>query len=218
MSSLLEAKAEAGNAANAGESPAPQSAAPEAEKPTEAAPAASTPEAPPQAEAKPEVPKPKAPEKYDFKLPEGAKVDEGLLSKFEGALRAADIPQEHATKIFELGTEWQASLSQAMSDALEAKSKAWREEAEKLPEFSEKTRKDTVASIRAFLSDEKVLGAKADEFIGVINESGLGVHPGLLKTLATAAKLYAEDVAVLGGAGAKKVGEIRELYDHSDHV
>jgi len=217
MSSLLETP-EAGNAADLGENAAQGNAASEAGKPAGAA-ATAVVEPQTKAEEKPEPPKPRAPEKYDFKLPEGSKIDDGLMAQFEGALRKADVPQEHANALFELGARMQSQFAQAVNEAVEAKTNAWKTAAEKLPEFSEKNRKDTAAQIRAFLSDEKVLGSEgAGTLLNDLGEGGFGVHPHLLKALAVAAKMHAEDVAVLGGRGADDKKSWKDFYDKSDHV
>jgi hypothetical protein len=211
MESLLETE-DAGNAATTDESSATKTTA-------ETKPTVDVVEQPKE-ETKPEPPKREgAPEKYDFRFPDGVPIDKGMLSEFEVVLREADIPQKHAEKLVGFGIKMQELSAKAYSETTAAREQAWRAEAEKLPEFAKDKVGATKASILAFLRDDGVLGkAGTDALMTALGETGIGSHPGLLKTLHRAAQAHAEDVAVLGGrAQDTKVGA-KAFYDKSDHV
>ncbi len=216
MSSVLDPEA-AGDAVDAEEKDATVDASPAQEGAAEAADKPKAPEtAQAPAEKKEEPPKPKAPEKYSLKAPEGTQLDPALLSKVEAMFRKADLSQEDASEIFGFGIEMQDRVKQLYAKALDERAETWRKETEADPEIGGEKIKATVKAIRTYLADEKVLGHDgAKQLIEVLSDTGLANHRGLLKALAVAAKISAEDASVGGHGTPEKLQTAKSLYPNS---
>lgn len=156
---------------------------------------------------------PKAPEKYEaFKLPEGATLDEGLAKEFEGVAREAGLDQGKAQKVIDLGGKLAAKLQADITAKVEAAQKSWADASKADAEFG---------------------GAKFDENLGVakkaiatfatpelsklLNESGLGNHPEVIRLFWKVGQAISEDKLVAGSkAPASNAGMF--VYDKSQHV
>lgn len=194
---------------------APAPAAPAAPAPVPAAPAApvspqdslfpakpaEAPAAPAAAEpTKPaEEPKPAAPvvpEVYEFKAPEGVKLDPAQLEAFTPIAKELGLSNEQAQRLVDLNTANVQAARTAQESAWKAVNKTWREE----------TR-----------ADKDIGGAKYDENIGVaskaidkfgtpelrkaLDESGMGNHPAVVKFFVNVGRQLSEDTMASGNAG-----------------
>jgi hypothetical protein len=133
-----------------------------------------------------------APEKYDFKSPEGQSFDSNVLAKFEEVAREINLPQAEAQKMLD---KIAPALAQKQADVIKAAQDEW------------------VASTKA---DKEIGGDKLDANLSVakkaldafgtpalrdlLNESGLGNHPEIIRAFYKAGKAISEDSFVPGGS------------------
>ena len=142
-----------------------------------------------------------APEKYEFVAPEGMTLDETAIGKFEPIARELNLTQEQANKLVALHAE-QAAEGQKAHDAAWTKTQEnWKASIVADKEFGgavlETTARDANLALTKFATPED---------ISELQRLGLGNCPPLVKLLARAGKLMAEDVMHKGGnEGAKPV-------------
>jgi hypothetical protein len=133
-----------------------------------------------------------APEKYDFKAPEGQSFDANVLAQFEEVAREINLPQAEAQKMLD---KIAPALAQKQADIIKAAQEEW------------------VASTKA---DKEIGGDKLDANLSVakkaldtfgtpalrdlLNESGLGNHPEIIRAFYKAGMAISEDSFVPGGS------------------
>lgn len=148
----------------------------------------------PKADAKPEewdtfyskLGRPESPDKYDFKLPEGITADEALMKEFRTAAHASGLQPRQAQGLLDWFNKNQgermASYTKTMEEGVGKLKGEWG------GKFDEKL---SVAS-RAV----KELGG--DELISLLEETGLGNHPTLVKFFAKLGESTMEDKIIVG--------------------
>ena len=171
--------------------PAP-SAAP-ADATTAAAAAATVPAAAPPAPEAPQAPAAKAPDKYDFKSADG-KVDPTVLTKFEGLARELDLTQEQAAKLID---QLHPEASKAQQTQLEAARTGWMEASKVDKEFGGDKLQENMAIAKKALES-----FGSPELTKLLNESGLGNHPEIIRAFYRAGKQITSGNFVPSGQGA----------------
>jgi hypothetical protein len=137
-----------------------------------------------------------APEKYEFKAPEGQSFDDNVLAQFEEVAREINLPQAEAQKMLD---KIAPALAQKQADVIKAAQDEW------------------VASTKA---DKEIGGDKLDANLSIakkaldtfgtpalrdlLNNSGLGNHPEIIRAFYKAGMAISEDSFVPGGS--KPVG------------
>lgn len=152
----------------------------------------------PKADAKPEewdtfyskLGRPESPDKYDFKMPDGTKVDEALIKEFRTAAHTSGLQPRQAQGLL----DW---FNKTQGDRMTAYSKTMEDGVGKLKtewggKFDEKL---SVAS-RAV----KEMGG--DELISLLEETGLGNHPTLVKFFAKLGESTMESQLIVGDGGS----------------
>lgn len=150
--------------------------------------------------------KPKgAPEKYeDFKLPDGFQAEPEALKGFQQTAKELNLSQEQAQKLIEFQAQHVAKLQEQQAATWTDLREGWKKES------------------------LKVLGPKSDESLALVarsrdrfsspelnkllNESGLGDHPAVIKHFIELGKQISEDTVVDGkpasGNTNKTIAEI----------
>lgn len=165
--------------------PATEATAPEAAKPENEA-------------AKPEDAKPAALDEYaDFTLADGMEMNQEVLADFKGMAKELGLTQEAAQKLIDLQSRMTSLQSEQTQQALAAQSQAWakaiREDAEFGGENYEKNVGIAVKAVERFASPE---------LRSLLNDSGLGNHPELVKLFHRIGSAISEDSLVLSGTQA----------------
>ena len=134
--------------------------------------------------------KPAIPEKYEFKLPEGMAVNQEALDAITPAFKEAGLTQENAQKLIEA----YHPVMQKMMDAQ-------RESA--MGEFKTMVdgwKQDTIKMYGADYAKELANASRfidalpdSDKVREVLNETGVGNHPVLVKAFVEAGKIISED-------------------------
>jgi hypothetical protein len=133
----------------------------------------------------------KIPDKYEFKLPEGFKLDEEGVKSADAIFRELKLPQGAAQKLMNQYVSQIQKATTAGQQQLAAQEKAWRDEFTKDP-----AHKEILANAKRALS---TLGDK--DTATLVTNSWLGNHPGLIRLLAKAGELAGEDKTVHGKGG-----------------
>lgn len=136
-----------------------------------------------------------APEKYEFKAAsDEVKFDDKVIGAFSEVAKELNLPQKDAQKILDKV----APLMAAQQVAAQAAAKsAWEAASQSDKEFGgEKINENLTVAKKAF----DAFGTP--ELRKLLDDSGLGNHPEIIRAFYRAGKAISEDKVVTGGAGA----------------
>ena len=139
-----------------------------------------------------------APEKYEFQAPEGMELDEAGLSAFSEFAKDANLSQDAAQALL---SKMAPAMAQRQAQAIEQVRAEWTETSKADTEFG-----------GAKLSENLAVAKKALDAFGtpelrtLLNESGLGNHPEIIRAFYRAGKAISEDSFVPGGKAPKGDG------------
>lgn len=175
---------------------------PAAEKPAEGSekpgekPAAAASDKPAEGSEKPaEKPAAAVPEKYEFKAPEGTEYDPEVLESFSAAAKEAGLTQDAAQKLIE---KMAPALSARQADQIQAVHKEWQEGSKADKEFGGEHLPENLGVARKALD---TFGTP--ELRKLLDETGLGNHPEVIRLLYRTGKAISEDKFVSGSPGGK---------------
>ena len=136
---------------------------------------------------------PVVPEKYEFKAPDGREFDQGVLEQFSEVAKELKLTQDGAQKVID---KLSNAIAEKQANTMKAASEQW---------------------IQSVNADKEIGGAKLNENLSVakkaletfgtpelrtlLNESGLGNHPEIIRAFFKAGKAISEDRMVSGGIG-----------------
>lgn len=126
------------------------------------------------------------PEKYEFTVPEGFELDKTLVDQFTPIAKEAKLDQPTAQKFVDM----YAGIKKAENDAHEKIRNDWKEATLKELGTNAPEQLANVAKVR-----ERLL---SKEFNDIIENSGLGNHPAVVRDLIKLGKAISEDVSVHG--------------------
>lgn len=181
--------------------PAAESAQPEASQAEQGAQAAAKPEEKP-AEA-PEG----APEAYEFAAPEGHVLDEGVIGKFSEVARELNLSQANAQKVLDTMAPAIAERQQA---ALQTMTAEWAETSKADKEFGGEKLTENLVLAKTALDK-----FATPEFTKLLNDTGLGNHPEVLRVFVRAGKAISADNVVTGKSAPAPADRLAALYDNT---
>lgn len=185
---------------------APQPAADPAAQPAQGDPAAN-----PDPAKAPEKQDPVAgaPDTYEFTKPEGtADLDTAVIEQFAAVAKELNLPQDQAQKIIDrIAPVMQARQAEQLGTARTQ----WADAARTDKEFGGDKLQENLAVAK------KAMDAFASpELRSLLNDSGLGNHPEVIRLMYRAGKAISEDQLVTGRvAGAESKSAAQVLYDKS---
>lgn len=137
-----------------------------------------------------------APDKYEFKAPDGAAAfDDQVIEQFSVVARELNLPQDAAQKVLDkMGPAIQAR----QAETIQAARSMWAESAKSDKEFGGEKLTENLAVAKKALD---TFGSP--ELRSLLNESGLGNHPEMIRVLYRAGKAISEDRFVGSGRGGK---------------
>lgn len=175
--------------------------------------------------AQPEEP-PEAPHYEPFTMPEGFRVSDESLAPFIGFLGEAKLSQEQGQRLMDLHAaeiqRLQEQMAESQQRTFDTMREGWREQFEKDPDLGGNRRQTTINSvvglIRHFASDADHLRRT----LQVLDYTGAGDHPDVIRLLANAAKgmapQYREGVPVSAGRPApQQTSRYRQRYAASSN-
>lgn len=136
---------------------------------------------------KDEKPADKSEEKITIKLPEGMQADPKQVEEFSAIAKELGLKSEGAQKVIDLFVKNQ----QAQAQQLVEQQKQWEKEITSQPGYE-----------KQLGLAKKALAKLADEDTRILlNSTWMGSHPGLIRMLAKAGELIAEDKLLESGTG-----------------
>jgi len=148
-------------------------------------------EAKPTGETKPDEAKPEgAPEKYEFKAPEGKEFDASVIDSFSNAAKAANLTQDAAQKLLETMAPKLAERQQEQIDAVRTQ---WKTASETDKEFGGDKFQENLG-----IAKKAVDTFGTPELRTLLESSGLGNNPEMIRFFYRAGKAISEDKFVTG--------------------
>jgi len=149
--------------------------------------------------------KPGAPEKYaDFKVPEGVTVNPETLKTFQEKAKALNLTQEQAQEFVDLQSALVTRTRQEAVDTFNKLRGEWKSESEKLMKAQPEKSIGLVAQARDKFA--------TPELIKILDESGLGDHPEMVRLFIKLGGAIADDTVVDGGKGGGERSAADVLY------
>lgn len=134
-----------------------------------------------------------APEKYEsFKAPEGATLDPGVMGQFEEAARELNLPQDAAQKMVD---KMAPIMAARQAEQLQTMRTEWETQSKADKEFGGEQLSANMAHAQKAMTQ-----FATPELKSLLNESGLGNHPELIRFMVRAGKALGEDKIVNSGA------------------
>jgi hypothetical protein len=135
-----------------------------------------------------------APEKYEFKPVEGRNLDSETMSTFAEVAKELGLTQDSAQKILDRMAPQMAQRQQAQIEAIRTE---WVEASKTDAEFGGDKIAENLAVAKKALDQ-----FGTPELRALLNESGLGNHPEIIRMMYRAGKSISEDTYVGRAAGA----------------
>lgn len=156
-----------------------------------------------QTEAKPQG----APEAYEFQPIEGAALAPEMLERFSGVAKELNLSQDAAQKVLD---EMAPAIQAHQAAQIEAITKGWAEQSTGDKEFGgEKLQENLAVSKKAL----DTFGTP--ELRQLLNESGLGNHPEVIRFMYRAGKAIGEDKFLAGGPANQSKQSAVDMYPAS---
>lgn len=137
---------------------------------------------------------------YDFKMPEGVEMDKNAAEQFKAIAAELKMPAESAQKVVDLYAKLQGEATKAFSDQVQA----WGDEVKADKELGST---ENLAAARKAVDD-----FGTPEFKSLLNSTGLGNHPEVVRFMSKIGKQISEDAIVRGRQAEKPRDAANVLY------
>jgi hypothetical protein len=136
-----------------------------------------------------------APEKYEpFNPPEGATLDQAVMDQFAEAARELNLPQDKAQQLID---KMAPTIAARQAEQIETLRTEWHTQATTDNEFGgDKLAENLAVAKRA------VDAFATPELTKLLNDTGLGNHPEVIRFMVRTGKAMSEDKVVTGGVPA----------------
>jgi len=138
----------------------------------------------------------------DFVAPEGVTLDTEAATEFKTVAKELGLKQENAQKVFDVGVKLMQRWEAKQAEVMKATNEAWIESTKTDKEFGGETLNENLAVAKKALD---TFGTP--ELRTLLNQSGLGNHPEIIRAFYRAGKAISEDRFVSGNRGPAKTGE-----------
>jgi hypothetical protein len=154
-------------------------------------------------ETKPADPPP-VPEKYEFKAPEGKEFDAKLVDSFSEAAKKAGLTQDAAQTVI---AEMAPVLEARQQEQITTIRKEWLDASTTDKEFGGEKLKENLGVAKKAMDT-----FATPELRKLLEDTGLGNHPEMIRAFYRAGKAISEDSFVSGHASAKPQDITAVLY------
>ena len=149
-----------------------------------------------------------APETYTFQAPEGTTLDDAVLESFSAVAKELDLPQDKAQMVLD---KMAPVLATRQVEQLQAARETWAETSRADKEFGGEKLDENLAVAK------KAMDAFAtSELRALLDESGLGNHPEVIRMFYRTGRAMSEDRFVTGQAAPARQKDARNLYAASN--
>lgn len=128
---------------------------------------------------------------YDFKVPEGVQLDTAMADEFKALAKDAKLPADTAQKVVDLAIK----REQARAEAFAKQVDDWAKQVKADPELG---KEENLAAARSFVN---TFGD--DDLKSLLNSTGMGNHPAVVRALLKASKAISEDKFIAGKSDAE---------------
>jgi hypothetical protein len=143
-----------------------------------------------------------APEKYEFKAPEGQVFDAKVIGAFSEVAKELNLSNESAQKVLD---KVAPALAEKQAELVETAKAEWVETAKADKEFGGTKLDENLALAKKALD---TFGSP--ELRTLLNDSGLGNHPEIIRAFYRAGKAISEDSFVSGTRGTSETKSIAQ--------
>jgi hypothetical protein len=154
------------------------------------------------------------PEKYEFTAPEGTEFDPTVIEAYSAAAKVAGLSQEAAQKLIETMTP---ALAARQLEQVTAIQEGWRTASSTDKEFGGDKLQENLGVAKKALDqfDPLPTGTTTTPLRTLLETTGLGNHPEILRMLYRAGKAISEDTFV-GGRTVPVTDDAKSFYPNSD--
>lgn len=144
-----------------------------------------------------------APGEYDeFTIPEGMELDKGAMDTFKPIAKELGLSQDQAQKLVDVYSNANADAQSTLATQIDALHESWKQEVKDDPILGGVKFDETIATARTFIN-----GYGDQKLTDVLNETGLGNHPAVVKLFYKLGRSVAEDNVNIGAIRGQ-TGEI----------
>jgi hypothetical protein len=129
----------------------------------------------------------------EFDLPDGLELDQAAIEAFTPLAKELGLTQEQAQALVDLDSERQTRSHNEMQDAIDAMHEGWIDEVKADKELGGANFDESIQTARTFIN-----GYADPELIDVLNETGMGNHPAVVRLFYNLGKSMKEDNVNLG--------------------
>ena len=126
-----------------------------------------------------------APEKYEFSAPEGVTLDPAVVGSLSEVAKDLNLSQESAQKLVD---KMAPAIAAQQAESARALTEQWREQATADKEYGGAKLAENMA-----LAQKAMDAFATPEFKALLNQTGLGNHPEVVRVLYRAGKAISDD-------------------------
>ncbi|MDR5772084.1 MULTISPECIES: hypothetical protein [unclassified Caballeronia] len=192
----------ASDAASSAHAPEPQAATP-ATQPTDGATLLDGAAKPAEGDAPKEGDKPaeeaKPIEYTDFTLPEGVTLKGEALDELKAFAKEKGLSQEDAQKLVDMGAKQSQAFTARLTEQAQAQAAEWATQTQNDKEIGGEQLPENLAAAKQALDK-----FGSPELKSLLNQSGLGNHPEVVRFMVKAGKAISEDGRIVTGSAGNK--------------
>ncbi|NYT45138.1 protease [Alcaligenaceae bacterium] len=150
-----------------------------------------------------------APEEYTFAMPEGQEIDEGYVNQFAETARELNLPQDTAQQIL---NKMAPAMVARQAEQIAAAQEQWAQDSRVDKEFGGDHLTENLGIARKAMDQ-----FATPELRTLLNESGMGNHPEVIRMFVRVGKTISEDSFVTGKqSDAQGAGSAKRFYPNSN--
>lgn len=143
------------------------------------------------------------PETYDLQMPEGVELDKEAAAEFVNIAKSLELTQENAQKLATIA----ATIQQKQNEAKVRQTESWVEQVKADKDLGGDKLEENLGIAR------KALDAfGTPELRDVLNSTGIGNHPALIKAFFKVGKAISEDKFVTGQASSGPTDPAKTMF------
>lgn len=148
-----------------------------------------------------------APDAYEFAAPDGHVLDETVIGKFSEVAKELNLTNANAQKVLDVMAP---AIAERQAAALQSMTEEWSNSARADKEFGGEKLAENLAVAKTALDK-----FATPEFRALLNDTGLGNHPEVLRVFYRAGKAISADTVVTGKQAPAPVDRLSILYDNT---
>lgn len=147
---------------------------------------------------------------YEFKAPEGVTLDQARVEKFTALAKDLKLPADKAQALVDIATEVEVQRTKEHADLVAS----WVDQIANDKELGGDKLDETLSTAKKVYS--LLPAEEAESFKAMLNASGFGNHPSMVRLLHAVGKALSEDKFVPGSTAPPKGSAASSFYDNSN--